>query len=214
MSTTLRGVAEKVLRADARRNLELILQAAGECFAERGLEASVADVAARAGVGTATIFRRFPTKDDLIDAVIATRLEGMLDQVRAAAAKPGGIDTLRELLVDSVEFQLRDRGFVDSIGKGRFSDVPGYAELRDEMFAGLATVVAKAQAAGELREDLQPNDVPVLMHTLASAAQMIDGGWLRYLDLTLDGLRPGVAQSLSIAAPTVEQFERGSRDKC
>lgn len=211
MTTRLRGVAEKVLRADARRNLELILRAAGECFAERGLEASVADVAARAGVGTATIFRRFPTKDDLIDAVIASRLEDMLAVVREAADKPGGVATVRELLIRSVEFQLRDRGFVDSVGKGRFAAVPGYADVRDELVAGLGTVVERAQTAGELRTDLTANDLPVLIHTLVHAAQMIGDGWHRYLDLLLDGLRPEAAHPLSRPAPAVEEFEQVPR---
>lgn len=209
-------MAEKVLRADARRNLELILQAAGESFAERGLEASVADVAARAGVGTATIFRRFPTKDDLIDAVVASRLEQMLACVREAAAAPGGLATLRTLLVDVIDIQLSDRGFVDSIGKRRFSAVPGYAELRDELLGEMEVVVRKAQEAGELREDLEANDVPVILHTLVHAAQMLDPvsprAWERYLDLTLDGLRPGAAHPLSQPVVAPEAFDQSLPD--
>lgn len=217
-SNTLQDVAEKVLRADARRNLELILRAAGECFAERGLEASVADVAARAGVGTATIFRRFPTKDDLIDAVIAARMEEMVAVVREAAEQPAGIATIRELLRGVVALQLRDRGFVDSVGKGRFADVPGYAAIRDEMFGALSRVVVQAKAAGELRDDVEPGDLPVVMHMLAHAAQLVDGdrAWHRYLDLAIDGLRPGAAHPLSHPAPAVEQFEhaRTARGDC
>jgi len=73
------------LRADAQRNLERILEAARDVFAEEGLEASVADVAQRAGVGTATIFRRFPTKDDLVAAMLERRLESVVARARAAA---------------------------------------------------------------------------------------------------------------------------------
>lgn len=207
-----------MLRADARRNLELILQAAGECFAERGLEASVADVAGRAGVGTATIFRRFATKDDLIDAVIRSRLEQMREHVREAAEAPDGLAALRRLLVNVVATQLQDKGFVDSVGKGRFAAVPGYAELRDELIGLIGTIVARAQAAGELREDLAANDVPVLMHMLAHAAQMLEpvepGAWERYLDVVLDGLRPGAAHPLSREPVAGDAFDRAHANVC
>lgn len=211
-------MAEKVLRADARRNLELILQAAGETFAERGLEASVADVAARAGVGTATIFRRFPTKDDLIDAVIRLRMEQMREHVRAAAEAPDGLATLRRLLLDIVATQQEDKGFVDSVGKGRFAAVPGYAELRDEMMERMGAIVERAQAVGEVRADLAAADLPVLMHMLAHAAQMLEpvepGAWERYLDVVLDGLRPGAATPLSRAAVEGDVFARAQAAAC
>src|SRR5207244_734984 len=73
------------LRADAQRNLERILEAARAVFAEEGLEASVADVAERAGVGTATIFRRFASKDDLVAAMLEQELETVVARARAAA---------------------------------------------------------------------------------------------------------------------------------
>ncbi len=84
-------VAAPHLRADAQRNLERILEAARETFAEQGLEASVADIAQRAGVGTATIFRRFPTKPSLVAAIITGELTTMLTLARTAAesADPG-----------------------------------------------------------------------------------------------------------------------------
>ena len=88
------------LRADAQRNLERILEAACEVFARDGLDASVADVAERAGVGTATIFRRFPTKDDLVAAVLERELEAFAGHARDAAESddPGvAVDEVHDL---------------------------------------------------------------------------------------------------------------------
>jgi AcrR family transcriptional regulator len=76
------------LRADAARNRERIIAAAAAVFAERGLEAATAEIAHRAGVGEATLFRRFPTKDDLIDAIIETRMEEVVALADAAASDP------------------------------------------------------------------------------------------------------------------------------
>ena len=78
----------RALRADAERNRRLVLDAAAAVFAERGLEAGVAEIAQRAGVGTATVFRRFPTKQDLIVAVVDARICDMGDQLDAAQADP------------------------------------------------------------------------------------------------------------------------------
>ena len=78
----------RALRADAERNRRLVLDAAAAVFAERGLEAGVAEIAQRAGVGTATVFRRFPTKQDLIVAVVDARICDMGDQLDAGAGRP------------------------------------------------------------------------------------------------------------------------------
>src|SRR3954462_4924230 len=102
-------VVESHLRSDAQRNLERILEAARAVFAERGLDASVGDVATRAGVGTATIFRRFPAKDDLVVAVIESELEILLAQAEAASS-------LAELMTAVLERYVADRCLCDAVG--------------------------------------------------------------------------------------------------
>src|SRR3954465_8443716 len=111
---------DKVLRSDARRNLESILRAAAEAFAEGGLEVGVAEVARRAGVGTATIFRRFPTKDDLIAAVFQMRMDEIVELARKSAALPGGIAAVHHFFEAATQLQIRDRGFMENVGKRRF----------------------------------------------------------------------------------------------
>jgi AcrR family transcriptional regulator len=89
---------ERPLRADAQRNLARILDAAREVFAEEGIEATVAEVAERAGVGTATIFRRFPTKDDLLAAVVEHSLEDIAQKGREALAGKNAMKGLDRLM--------------------------------------------------------------------------------------------------------------------
>ena len=203
----MRGVTEKMLRSDARRNLELILQAAGEAFAEGGLEVGVADIARRAGVGTATIFRRFPTKDDLVAAVFDARLQEITEIARETAELEPGMDALRSFFERAVEFQIRDRGFMENVGKRAFADDPRFAAATEQIFASLDRIVAGAKEAGELRDDVQTADLPVLMHAVCSGATFTetlgDDVWRRYLDIMLDGLRPASASKLSCAAPTL-----------
>ena len=202
----MRGVTEKMLRSDARRNLELILQAAGEAFAEGGLEVGVADIARRAGVGTATIFRRFPTKDDLVAAVFETRLEEIAEIAHETAKLEPGMDALRSFFERAVEFQIRDRGFLQNVGKRAFADDPRFAAATDAIFSSLDRIVAGAKEAGELREDVQTSDLPVLLHAVCNGALFTettsDDLWRRYLDIMLDGLRPQGASKLSCPAPT------------
>jgi AcrR family transcriptional regulator len=197
---------EKVLRSDARRNLELILQAAAEAFAEQGLEVGVADIAKRAGVGTATIFRRFPSKDDLIAAVVLARMEDIVRAAEECAELPGGIDAVRRFFAIATEFQVRDRGLMESIDKRRFADDPRFEEQRDRVFAAIEALVRRAQETGELRADVSPADIPVLLHGVCSGAMLASGGqpelWRRYMDLVVDGLRPQSTSQLSCPAPT------------
>lgn len=202
---------EKVLRADARRNLELILQAAAEAFAEQGLEVGVADIARRAGVGTATIFRRFPTKDDLIAAVVLMRMDDIVVAAEECAELPGGIEAVRRFFEIATEYQVRDRGLMESIDKQRFNEDERFADQRDRVFAAIERLVERAQAAGELRSDVSPADIPVLLHGVCSGAQLATAGqpevWRRYLDLIVDGMRPQ-STKLSCPAPSFDDLAR------
>jgi AcrR family transcriptional regulator len=169
------------LRADARRNLERVLDAAEEVFAAEGPDASVAEIAHRAGVGQGTVFRRFPTKDDLVFAVVERHVAQMHDLAEEAFRSP-----------DPGEAFF---GFVRAIGELVMSapglhacvvhcgEKPGAAEL-DEL---ARKIVARAQRAGAVRRDVKPADVQLLVRAALTTAP--DGEWRRYLDVVLDGLR-------------------------
>jgi AcrR family transcriptional regulator len=193
------------LRADAQRNLERILIAAREAFAERGLDVGVEEIVRRAGVGKATFFRRFPTKDALVVAV----LEGFVEEVEAAAVEAVAADDplegLREFLMHNMATQAHNAAFFDAMSARFVGDNPPI-ELTDRMLAAIATVLEPARAAGVLREGVEPGDVSTAIKMLGAAIRPMPGmlldeaAWVRYLDVVLCGLRAGQDPLPGIAA--------------
>lgn len=171
-----------VLRSDAQRNLERILEAAKDVFAEDGLEACIADVAARAGVGTATIFRRFPTKEDLVAAVVESRLRELLECARSAAADEEG--GFRRFMLAAADVFGHDRALCQAAGSGRLAN----EELVAETKAAVRQMLKRAQEAGRIRRDVRPEDIPALLAAVSQAGA--GARRRRYLEIVLDGLRP------------------------
>jgi AcrR family transcriptional regulator len=139
------------LRADARRNRERILRAAGELFAEQGLAAPLDEIAARAGVGPGTVYRHFPAKDVLFDAVVGVRVAGLVATARELAT---AVDT------GAAFFGFLDRLFVEAGHKRDMSDaltLPG--GQREELREAVATLLSRAQAAGAVRSDVGAEDL-------------------------------------------------------
>ncbi|MET0601393.1 MAG: helix-turn-helix domain-containing protein [Baekduia sp.] len=193
------------LRADARRNLERILEAARAAFAERGLDVGVEEIVRRAGVGKATFFRRFPTKDALVLAV----LEGFVDEVEAAAEEAAQaadpLEGLREFLMYNMSMQAHNAAFFDAIAARFMGDNPP-VELTDRMLAAVERVVEPARAAGVLREGVEAGDISTVIKMLGAAIRPMPGmllceaAWARYLDVVLCGLRAGQDPLPGIAA--------------
>ena len=169
------------LRADARRNLERVLDAAAEVFAASGPDASIDEIARLAGVGHGTVFRRFPTKDDLMYAVVERHVAQMraIAEEALASADPGEafFDFVRRVAELAMSTPGLHKCVVHCGGK------PGAAELERLN----ARIVSRAQRAGALRKDLKPADVQQLIRSALIAAPA--GEWRRYLAVVLDGLR-------------------------
>ena len=169
------------LRADARRNLERVLDAATEVFAEEGPDASVAEIAHRAGVGQGTVFRRFPSKDDLMYAVIERHVEQMCAIATEALAAddpgPAFFDFVRRI----AEFNMSTPGLHGCVV--HCGEKPGAAEL--EKLGD--KIVSRAKRAGAVRRDVKPEDVRVLVRSALTGAP--EGQWQRHLDVVLDCLR-------------------------
>ena len=169
-----------VLRADAQRNLERVLDAATEVFAASGPDASVDEIARHAGVGHATVFRRFPTKDDLMYAVIERRIgeiRAILEE-EVAAVDPG--EAFFRAMTRVAELHMESPGLHECVlrcGK------PPKSEL-DTLATNL---IARAQRAGTLRSDLQPGDVKTLIESVLTSAPSEQ--WRSYLSVVLNGLR-------------------------
>jgi AcrR family transcriptional regulator len=198
------------LRADAQRNLVRVLDAAREVFAEQGIDAPVTEIADRAGVGVGTIFRRFPTKDDLLVAVVQQRNEMMLAAADDALAHRDPGAGLRKFMEVGAEAYIHDRGFCDATETNVFAR-QGVREQIDELVKKVGELVTRAQAAGAVRGDLRALDVPVLMMGVAKSGLALEeaapGAWRRYLGIVFDGLRPECARPLPRRVISQKEFE-------
>ena len=201
------------LRADAARNRELIVSAAGELFAEKGLEVSTSEIAERAGVGEATLFRRFPAKQELVDAVLEQKMRASIDAMADFAADPDPERGLERLFMETIGKKLQaDVGFYEAAGE-RCMTNPAFAELRKRSLEIVGTILRRAQQAGVARTDLQPQDISFLMMSAAASLRSPVPGlredlWKRYARVILDGLRPECATRLSPGAPPRKLLER------
>jgi AcrR family transcriptional regulator len=200
------------LRADAARNRERIVAAAAEVFAERGLDASTAEVAQRAGVGEATIFRRFPHKLDLVDAILETKMSESIDLIAECAAEPDPERGLRRFFVDILETKMQhDQGYLEAM-HDRCMTNPRFQPLRTRWLELVGVLVRRAKEAGVLRKDIQPQDLGFLLMAIAATIQapvkgVRDDLWKRYAGIVLDGLRPEGASPLRPGAPPRKLIE-------
>jgi AcrR family transcriptional regulator len=161
------------LRADAQRNLDRLLEAAGECFAERGIDCSVDEIARRAGVGHGTVFRRFPTKEALLLAVVVRGIEALTATAEEAADAPDVDAAFAGFVRSAAQTYARDRALVE--GLDRCLDQPEVAAL----IAAVDRLARRAHEAGVLRPELGAEDVLRLVPTASL-----------YPDVVLEGLRP------------------------
>ncbi len=210
----MRAVDEPALRADALRNRRRVLDAAAAAFAEGGLDVGVAEIARRAGVGPGTIFRRFPTKDDLIAAIVEQRIEEFLARADAAVAEDDPAEAFRQFFLDLTEQHVRDRGLLDAVGS-RFGLDPRLQELRGRLFARFEEVLGRAQAAGVVREDLRAPDIAALSCATASVPAPLllanPDAWRRYAAIVLDGMAPDGASELQHEPPDPAQVDAAVR---
>ena len=197
------------LRADAERNRKRLLDAAVEVFAEHGLEASTAEIARRAGVGQGTVFRRFPTKDDLVAAIVVDRLGEITDTASTLLADPPRQGGVLAFMAELAQIHVRDRGLIEAVNGTRALADPGVHEAHGALMDVLEELVKADREAGLIREDLGAFDVMALAKAVASACEpgVATAGWKRYLAVVAAGLRPTPAR-LPGRAPTRAQLDR------
>jgi AcrR family transcriptional regulator len=177
-----------VLRADARRNLDRILEAAADAFAELGPDVSIDEIARRAGVGHGTVFRRFPTKDGLRAAVLRLRLEEILARATELLAEPDAGQAFEEFVWVAAESCHRDRFLFEGVEKCVFEDV---STLKAELHGVGDKLIRRARRAGAIRRGVDSRDVGALVGAAIQAATHAerDDDWRRYIQVVLDGLR-------------------------
>jgi AcrR family transcriptional regulator len=200
----------RLLRADAERNRQRILAAAAELFTEQGLDPSLDDVARHAGVGVGTVYRRFPDKASLADALFDERIDALVAMAQQAQAEPDAWAALVSFLEHSAEMLASDRGLRQIL----MFAAQGHDRVicaSDRMRPAIESLVKRAQAEGQVRADLAATDIPIIEFMLAAVAeyarQVRPAVWRRYLALILDALRPASSSGRPLPEPELSPDE-------
>jgi len=179
------------LRADAERNRARILAAAAEVFADRGLDVSLDEIAAHAGVGVGTVYRRFPDKDALIDALFEEKIDRAVELADRALEIEDPWEAFTTFMRGMCRMQAGDRGFKDALlvrDRGR----ERVAAARERIAPRAMKLLNRAQEAGAIRSDLGPFDVPMLNLCVSLIADrtrdVAPDYWERVLTIIIDGI--------------------------
>jgi AcrR family transcriptional regulator len=173
------------LRADARRNRERVLKAARAVFAAKGRDAHLEDVARRAKVGVGTVYRHFPTKAALLEALAREQFDTLTAWAQEAEQSEDPWAAFNEMIWRGAELQASDRALMEAVAEFK----PSVARQAEGLHASIARLMARAQAQGAMRADATGDDIQLMMCGLGSVMQMSGDGWRRYLTVMLDGLR-------------------------
>jgi AcrR family transcriptional regulator len=197
MTTVSVTDSSRPVRKDVARNRALLLAAGEELVTARGTEVTLDDIARHAGLGVGTAYRHFANKRALIAALLEDRMEQVLASALEAQANPDPGAGLAAFLTDMGERQARDRGLREVLASDQNEEL--LSALRKQLLPLIDDLVARAQATGQLRQDMTANDVGMIITILGSfndrAGEHAPSLWRRYLDVLLAGF----------AGPTVPQ---------
>ncbi|WP_420882649.1 TetR/AcrR family transcriptional regulator [Streptomyces noursei] len=184
------------LRADARRNRERILEAAVRAFSDRGADVPIDAIAKAAGVGSATLYRHFPTREALIEAAYRNELARVCDSAAELLADNPPDEAMRLWMDRFIDYLATKQGMADALRAAVASGADPFAESLDKLSTAIGTLLHAGTEAGLLRSDIEPIDVGLSLSGIAlvtsSPAQRGRAG--RLLDLLLDGLRCGAGR--------------------
>jgi AcrR family transcriptional regulator len=202
--------ASKPLRKDAARNRERILEAARDLFQQRGLSASLNDIAHHAGVGVATVYRHFPDKDQLVEGLFEQRMQALVTRMEQALADPDPWHALTSFLRDATEMRACDRGITDLLTGGHVG-LERISRIRDRLMPMGDELVRRAHASGQLRADIEASDLPLIqaiMGPLVDASAGIEPElYRRYLGIMLRGIATRPDEEPPLAVPALD-FDR------
>jgi AcrR family transcriptional regulator len=215
MSTTERP--ERPLRRDAQRNRELLVAAAREVFAERGVDVALEEIARRAGVSIGTLYNRFPTRGHLIDAIFADRFRATEEIAERALAMDDPWEGFVFFHYSVCELQAADRGYND-VASRYISAATATEEAKARSHELIKRVFDRAREAGALRPDVTLEDLAFVIwghaRTVEATAALAPRAWRRHLAIMLDGLRASSAHPLPEPPLQPEQVQRAMRGLC
>lgn len=198
------------LRSDARRNRERLIASARELFAREGVEVSVEEITHHAGLGMGTLYRHFPTKDELIDAVLEDTFADVLRYAEEGAAAADAWQGLISFFERVSEMHAKNRGFKDVIasrGHGARAE-----EMRKRVHPLVTQMIARAQEQGALRQDFTPEDIALVFlstgRVIEATAGIARDTWRRHLAFLTDGLRAKAATEVTTPPLTRSQLAR------
>jgi AcrR family transcriptional regulator len=184
--------SDRPVRADARRNVQVLLEAAVSVFATSGVDAPMHEIAARAGVGVGTIYRHFPKRADLIVAVFRREVEACADAAQILAAEHPPADALAQWIERYTRLIATKRGLAAAMHSGdpAYEGLPAYFE--DRLIPPLDGLLQAAAAAGQIRSDVSARDLLWTIATLCTPTRSGDAMLARrMIGLVLDGLSAG-----------------------
>lgn len=208
----LPDAAGRRLRSDAVRNRQRILAAAQELFARRGLSTTLDDVAAHAGVGVGTVYRRFANKQELIDGVFEQSIDRLAARADNALTNPDPWAAIAEFLEFVCSSLAENRG-LSAVVMGKAEMLPRIAARRERLRPVVAEMVERARKAGVVRPDIEAADLFALMHMVDGFARFAhpanSSTWQRYFVLALDSLRPnGFQTPLPVPPLSPDELDR------
>ncbi|HEY7598098.1 MAG TPA: helix-turn-helix domain-containing protein [Actinophytocola sp.] len=182
------------MRADARRNYERILATAREAFRDQGVDVPLDDIAKRAAVGPGTLYRHFPSRDALVEAVYREEITKLADVAyRLRDELPPG-EGLFAWMREQVHWIAESYGLASALRSAIDDDSETFAFCKKQMRDAASSVLEPARAAGVVRTDLEPSDLLRLGHGVGAAARYTDAdGVERLLTVVIDGMRAGTA---------------------
>jgi AcrR family transcriptional regulator len=201
------------LRQDAARNRERLVMAAREVFSKKGVAAPLEEIAREAGVAIGTLYNRFPSRGELVEAALAPMARQAVEQAERAARAEDAWQAFASFMECTCALFARNRAYAD-IYRSQVPATPVIAAAQQRLSAIKADIMTRAKSAGVLRADVESADIVIITWSIAgtldATRDVAPDAWRRHLALLLDGLRPEAAHPLPAPPLTPGQLRNAT----